>query len=120
MGEGKTVTVKAIGTFRLLLKTGHFLSSEETYIVPSFRRNLVSVLVLDKFGYFCSFRNNKFNLFQDSNLIVTSSLSLHDNLYLLNTIASFNETLHTSSRGTKRKLTDRDSATLWYKRLGHI
>lgn len=45
---------------------------------------------------------------------------MHDNLYLLNTIASFNETLHTSSRDTKRKLTDRNSATLWHRRLGYI
>ena len=96
------------------------MSLEETYVVPSFRRNLVSVSVLDKSGYFCSFGNNKFSLFQDSNLIGTGSLSLNDNLYLLNTIASFNETLHISSRGTKRKLTDRDSATLWHTRLGHI
>lgn len=73
-----------------------------------------------KFGYSCSFGNNKFSFFQDSNLSGTGSLSLHDNLYLLDTIASFNETLHTSSRGTNRKLTDNDSVTLWHKRLGHI
>ena len=120
VGDGKTVAVEAIGTFRLLLKTGLYLDLEETYVVPSFRRNLVSISTLDKLGYSCSFGNNKFSLFLNSNLIGTGSLSLHDNLYLLDTIASFNETLHTSSRGTKRKLTDRDSATLWHKRLGHI
>ena len=97
VGDGKTVAVEAIGTFRLLLKTGHFLNLEETYVVPSFRRNLVSISVLDKFGYSCSFGNNKFSLFQYSNLIGTGSLSLHDNLYLLNTIASINETLHINS-----------------------
>ena len=112
MGDGKTVAVEAIGTFRLLLKTGHFLNLEETYIVPSFRWNLVSISILNKFGYSCSFGNNNFSLLQYSNLIGTGSLSLHDNLYLLDIIASFNETLHASSRGTKQKLRDRDTATL--------
>ena len=44
---------------------------------------------------------NKFSLFQDLNLIGTDSLSLYDNLYLLDTIFSFNETLRASSRDTK-------------------
>ena len=42
-----------------------------------------------------------------------------DNLYLFDTIASYNATLHSTSRGTKRKLSE-NSALLWYKRLGHI
>ncbi|KAI3445119.1 hypothetical protein Pfo_001784, partial [Paulownia fortunei] len=50
----------------------------------------------------------------------TGSLSLSDNLYLLDTIVSYNETLHTSSCGTKRKLTNENSAMVWHKRLGHI
>ena len=90
VGDGKTFAVEAIGTFRLLLKTGLYLELEETYVVPSFRRNLVSISTLDKLGYSCSFGNNKFSLFLNSNLISTGSLSLHDNLYLLDTIASFN------------------------------
>ncbi|KAL4335653.1 hypothetical protein GQ457_07G001670 [Hibiscus cannabinus] len=36
------------------------------------------------------------------------------------TIASYNETLHVESRGTKRKLNKENSASLWHKRLGHI
>ena len=120
VGDGKAASVEAIGTFRLLLKTGCFLDLEETFIVPSFRRNLVSISTLDKFGYSCSFGNNKFSLFQNSNLVGTGSLSLSDNLYLLDTIVSYNETLHTSSCGTKRKLTNENSAMVWHKRLGHI
>ena len=37
VGNGKSVEVEAIGTFRLLLKTGYYLDLNETYIVPSFR-----------------------------------------------------------------------------------
>ena len=112
VGDGKIVAVEAIGTFKLLWKTDHFLNLEETYVVPSFWWNLVLISIFDKFGYSCSFGSNKISFFQYSNLIGTCSLSLHDNLYLLDTIALFNESLHTSSCGTKRKLRDRNSATL--------
>ena len=88
MGSGKTTKVEAIGTFRLLLKTGVYLDLKETYIVPSFRRNLISIYVLDKSGYYCSFGNSKFNLSLNSNVIGTGSLSVHYILYLLDTVAS--------------------------------
>ena len=58
--------------------------------------------------------------FQNSNLVVTSSLSYVDNLYMLDTIASYHETLQLSTQGVKRKLTDENSSSLWHKRLGHI
>jgi transposase InsO family protein len=120
VGDGKTVEVEAIGKFRLLLKTGFYLDLDETFIVPSFRRNLISISALDKSGYSCSFGNGIFSLFHDSKLVGSGSLSGYDNLYLIDTIASFNESLHVSTRGVKRKLTCENSASLWHKRLGHI
>ena len=120
VGDGKKVEVEAIETFRLLLKYGTFLDLNETYVVPFFRRNLVSISILDKFGYTCSFGNNKFSLFQNSNLVGTGSLSYVDNLYMLDTVASYHETLQLSTQGVKRKLTDENSSSLWHKRLGHI
>ena len=74
VGDGKSVDVEAIGTFRLLLKTGYYLDLEKTYVVPSFRWNLVSISVLDKFGYSCSFGNSQFNLSLNSNIIGIGSL----------------------------------------------
>ncbi|CAI8607211.1 unnamed protein product [Vicia faba] len=44
----------------------------------------------------------------------------HDNLYLLDTIATYGELLNMKSCGTKRKIDDNNSGALWYKRLGHI
>ena len=41
-------------------------------------------------------------------------------LYFLDTIASFNESLHVSTVGIKHKLTNENSASLWHKRIGHI
>ena len=63
VGDGKKVAVKAIGTFRLQLKTGFYLDLFETFVVPSFRRNLISISSLDKFGFSCSFGNNKVSLY---------------------------------------------------------
>ena len=112
VGDCKTVEVEAIGNFRLLLKTGFYLDLDETYFVPSFRRNLISISSLDKFGFFCSFGNGKFSLFHNSKLVSSGSLSGDDNLYMLDTIASFNESLQLSTRGVKRKLTNENSVAL--------
>ena len=118
VGDGNAVAVEAIGTFRLSFDTGHFVELRETYVVPSVRRNLVSISVLDKYGYSCSFGDNKFSLFLNSSLVATGLLI--DNLSMLNTIASYNDTLQITSRGTKQKLSRENSAMLRHKRLGHI
>ena len=120
VGDGKKVKVEAIGTFRLLLKSGTYCDLNETFFVLSFRRNFVSISVLDKFGYSCSFGNNKFSLFQNSNLVRTGSLFYIDNLYMLDIVASYHETLQLSIQGVKRKLTNENSSSLWHTRLGHI
>ena len=120
MGDGKSVEVEAIRHFRLLLRTVICLDLKETFIVPSFKRNLVSISVFDKLGYTYSFGNSQFSLYLKSNIVGIGSLSVFDNLYLIDIIASYYETLHVSSCGTKRKLTNENSATLWHKRLGHI
>ena len=91
--------MEAIGTFRLQLKTGFYLDLYETFVVPSFRRNLISISSLDKFGFSCSFGNNKVSLYQNSNMV--SSGSLIDNLYMLDVVSSYNEMLQISSHGTK-------------------
>jgi len=39
--------VEAVGTYKLVLKSGFQLDLESTFYVPSFSRNLVSVLVID-------------------------------------------------------------------------
>ena len=70
---------------------------------------------MDKFGYTCSFGNNKFSLLHNSNLVGIGSLSYVDNLYMLDTIASYHETLQLSTRGIKRKLTNESSTSLWNK-----
>ncbi|CAJ2644109.1 unnamed protein product [Trifolium pratense] len=114
VGDGNKVAVEAIGTFRLLLKTGFHLDLVETFVAPSIRRNLISISILDKSGYTCSFGNNKFSLSYDSNVVGYGSLN--DNLYMLDIECPYNKIMQVESHGTKRKLNE-NSATLWHKRL---
>ena len=62
---------EGIITFRLFLNTGHFVDLIDTFVVPTFRRNLVYVSTVDKFGYTCTFRNRKFNIDYEDNIIGT-------------------------------------------------
>ena len=112
VGDGQSVDVEAIGHFRLLLGTGYYLDLLDTFVVPSFRRNLISVSILDKFGYSCSFGNNQFTLSINSNIVGTGSLVYYDNLYSLDIIASYQESLHASSCGMKRKCYQENSGSL--------
>jgi len=61
VADNKKVVVEAIGTFILQLKTGFYLDYLifETFVVPSLRRNLISMSSLDKFGFSCSLGNHK-------------------------------------------------------------
>src|ERR1044072_2879209 len=120
VGDGKSVELEAIVHFRLLFCTGFYLDFKDTFVVPSFRRNLILVSYLDKSGYLCSFGNNKFKLSLNSNIVGTGSLMGYDNLYLLETVATYSESLNLESRGTKRKIDNNNSGALWHKRLGHI
>jgi len=67
---------------------------------------------LDKSGYSCSFRNNEFSLSFNSNIVGTGSLLAYDNLYLLDIVTTYNETLNTESHGTKRKIDNTQSGAL--------
>ena len=57
VGNGNKVAVKTIGLFILQLDSGCTLDLEETFVVLSFKWNLIFVSCLDKCGYNCSFRN---------------------------------------------------------------
>ena len=92
VGDGKLVEVEAIGHFRLLLKTRIYLDLKETFIVPSFRRNLVYISILDKLGYTCCFENSQFSLYLNSNIVGTGSLSGFDNIYLLDILFHITKT----------------------------
>jgi len=97
VGNGNKVEVESIGKFRLLCKTGFYLSFD-ALVVPSFRRNLISISYLDKNGYVCSFGNGNFSLCRDSKLLASGILSSYDNLYFLDIDTSHSEALYIDNR----------------------
>ena len=92
----------------------------ETFVVHSFRRNLISVLYLDKSNYLCSFENNVFKLSFNSDIVRSVSFMGHDNLYFLDTITTYGESLNVESHGTKCKIDNNNLEALWHKLLGCI
>jgi len=109
VGDGKSVEVEATRHFRLLLCIGFHLDLKDTFVVPSFRKNLVLVSYLDKLGYLCSFGNNVFMLSFNSNIVRTDSLLPYDNLYLLDIVSSYSESFNVELRGTKRRIDNTNS-----------
>jgi hypothetical protein len=120
VGDDNKVEVEVIWHFRLLLETGLYLDLFDTFVVPFFRRNLISIFALEKLYFSCSFGDGKFGLYRHSNIIASGFLSVMDNLYALDNIASYNETLNNETRNVRQELTHQDSAALWHKRLGNI
>ena len=112
--------VEAVGTYRLILDSGHHLDLLETFYVPSISRNLVSLSKLDKVGYVFKFGSGCFSLYKNTCMIGGGTLC--DGLYKVTLDNLYVETLMTLHHnvGTKRGLANEQSAYLWHKRLGHI
>jgi hypothetical protein len=101
VGDDNKEEVKIIRYFRLLLKTSLYSDLFDTFVVPSFSRNLISISVLDKLCFSCSFGDEKFCLYRHSNMIASGFLSIMDNIYALYTIASYNETLNNETQNIR-------------------
>ena len=74
VGNGSRVVVKAVGLFRIHLCNGLYLDLEDTFVVPSFRRNLISVSCLHIFGYVCLFENGMLSISLNSNVVAKGTL----------------------------------------------
>ena len=83
VGNEASVKVEHIGVVSLELSTGHVLNLKDTVFVPSMRRNLIYVSVLDDCGYSFHFSSKRVSLSYDS--VVVGSGNLCDGLYLLDT-----------------------------------
>ena len=100
--------MEAITHFRLYFVSGHFLDLKDTFVVPSFRRNLVSGPWLDNSGNSCLTEKDACKILKNHSL------------YMLEILNSKDESLSVESRGTKRKFEDANSGILWHQRLCHI
>ena len=97
----------------------HTLDFKDTFYVPSFSRNLVSVSKLASDSFHFMFEISIVELMKDSIVIVIDSTS--DGLYKLclsNEKEQSFDSLHTSvSIGNKRGRVNENSSILWHKRL---
>jgi hypothetical protein len=100
-GDGNKTEGEAIGHFKILLNTEFYLDLYETFVVPSFRRNLIYICGLDKNVFSCKFENKNFSLFLESKLVGFGKISDFDKLYALNNVASYNESLNTNTQNVK-------------------
>ena len=79
MGDGTRVQVDFLGVVRLQLCTGDFLELRDMAYIPSIKRNLISVPILNRLRYSFLFGTGKVKLYRNSLLIGTGVLcgSLH-------------------------------------------
>ncbi|KAH9669148.1 retrovirus-related pol polyprotein from transposon TNT 1-94-like protein [Citrus sinensis] len=122
MGNGVTTKVESIGVVRLHLATCYVLDLLDRVYIPSIRRNLISVSILDRYGYTFHFGDRKVYLFRNSELV--GSDTLYDGLYMIDL---FSRAVESSSNAhvmhvvsSTRARVDENSSMLWHKRLGHI
>ena len=121
MGDDTKVQVDFLGVVRLHLNAEKFLELQDVASIPSIRRNLISVAILDKFGYSFLFGTGKFKLYRDSLLIGSGILC--ESLYRLELSALHSVfvtlTVNTISSSKRLRLNEK-SYILWHKLLGHI
>lgn len=123
MGNGVKVKVEHVGVVRLPLSSGHVLELRDVAYVPSIRRNLISISVLDRCGYTFHFGNGHVSLYCNSLLVGSGTLS--DGLYMVVLHSDFGGSSSQVPNanvivGSKRARLNEKSSMLWHKRLGHI
>ena len=114
MGGGARASVEDIGVTSLNLPSLHVLLLKDVVYVPSMRRNLISVSILNKCGYTFEFGNGKLDVYFNS--IIVGSEVLCNGLYMLN----MNDMSINSIIGHKRSRIDENSSMLWHRHLRHI
>lgn len=93
VADENPVHVEAIAHFRLFFVSSYFLDLKDTFVVPSFRRNLVSGPWLNISGYSCLTEKGTTTLSLNSVFIGTGKLLENHSLYMLDTINSMDESL---------------------------
>ena len=69
MGNNEKADVVFVGDVILILDSSFRLMLKDTFYVPSFRRNLVSVSCLDMYDYSFEIKSNVISLFLNSNKV---------------------------------------------------
>ena len=106
--------VTFIGYVSLNLESGFTLVLNNTFYVPSFRMNLISIPLLDKLGYCVTFGNFGVNLSVNSTNIGYGVLI--DGLYQLSLVVNGEYILHTDKATSKRSRIQERSFMLWHRK----
>ena len=119
VGNNEKADVVFVRDVILILDFGFRLMLKDTFYVPSFRRNLVSVSCLDMYDYSFEIKNNVISLFLNSNKVGCCYMS--NGLYRLCLSPNDIYVACTVEKVvSKRPLPKEQSYALWHKRLGHI
>ena len=119
IGNNEKADVVFVRDVILILDSGFRLMLKDTFYVPSFRRNLVSVSCLDKYDYYFEIKSNVISLFLDSNKVGCCYMS--NGLYRLCLSPKYIYVAYTAEKVvSKRPLPKEQSYALWHKRLDHI
>ena len=119
VGNNEKADVEFVGDVILILDSSFRLMLKDTFYVPSFRRNLVSVLCLDMYNYSFEIKSNVISLFLNSNKVGCCYMS--NGLYRLFLSPNDMYVGYTAEKVvSKRPLPKEYSYALWHKRLGHI
>ncbi|KAD4983110.1 hypothetical protein E3N88_19781 [Mikania micrantha] len=120
LGDGKELSVAAVGTLELIMKTGLCIKLYDTLYIPEISRNLVSGPKLDTNGFYVSHDNGRLTISSNSQVFGTGlldyKLELDDDFS--RSLLSYN--INENSTKTKRKRDLETSSMLWHQRLGHI
>ena len=117
MENNVRISVKGIGTYKLVLRSGRTLLLYDVLYTPSIRRNLVFIIVLLKFGfnqYFCddNVRLCLGTTFYGSGFVLDGFIVMDVDYVDFNNNASFS--LITSANDHEVDM------QLWHARLNHI
>ena len=117
LGNGTLVSANAVEDIRVYLDSRRHLDLIDVYYVPQFKRNLISVSCLNKFGYSVTF--NKVFIISKNDKIICQG-TLENGLYFLHRNISHSLDTEITEPNHKRVKLSTDETYLWHLRLGHI
>ncbi|XP_075515579.1 uncharacterized protein LOC142550225 [Primulina tabacum] len=115
VGTGAVVSAKAVGIVYLYFSNNKHLVLRHCYYVPEITRNLISVALLFRQGYYVHFSQMVVDITLNKALICKGHLN--NDLYVLKHDDS---SLHHIESNKRIKLSPTNETYLWHLRLGHI
>ena len=113
------VCIDKVGDVSLVLAYEFELVLKDTFYVPSFRRNWISISCLDKLGFSFTFGDRKINPMLNFQIIGYGSLV--DGLYKLSLdFNNISSSIVVENFIAKRSKVEEKSFMLWHTHLGHI